>query len=148
MSMNRLNLESLLGRFFDASMLSTYCTSRLGQSGKGNSSVLASRICRAWSKPTFEPNALESTRVEKASSTKKSAATTQSRKRKRPIAAVTVTRGQSFQTIATQHAGHSHVCNTFIVRRTGTDDTVPLRINTPRAIAMMMHAMHILSDRA
>ena len=84
MSMNRLSLESLLARFFDANMLSAYCTSRLGQSGKGNSSVLASRICRAWGKPTFEPNALDSTGADKASSAKKSAATTQPQKRKRP----------------------------------------------------------------
>ena len=77
MSMNRLSLESLLGRFFDTNLLSVYCTARLGQSGKGNASVLASRICRAWSKPAFQPKPL-------ASSGGDSASAAQPKKLKRP----------------------------------------------------------------
>ena len=54
MTMNNLNAESLLARFFDSSVLSEYCTKRLDVSGKGNEATLAARISRAWNKDTFE----------------------------------------------------------------------------------------------
>ena len=59
MSVNNLSAEALLARFFDASMLRSYCESRLGVSGKGNEATLAARIAKAWSKPDFEPLPLE-----------------------------------------------------------------------------------------
>jgi hypothetical protein len=55
MGMNALSAEMLLARFFDASVLSPYCISRLGKSGKGGDATLASRIAREWAKPTFQP---------------------------------------------------------------------------------------------
>uniref|UniRef100_A0A7S4K9F4 Uncharacterized protein n=1 Tax=Odontella aurita TaxID=265563 RepID=A0A7S4K9F4_9STRA len=54
MSMNDLSAEALLARFFDASILSRYCVSRLGVSGKGNEATLAARIGRKWSRSDFE----------------------------------------------------------------------------------------------
>jgi hypothetical protein len=45
----------LLARFFAASMLSEYCEARLGKSGKGSEAILAARIAREWSKPSFLP---------------------------------------------------------------------------------------------
>lgn len=59
MAMNDLSAEALLARFFDASVLRSYCESRLGVSGKGNEATLAARLAKAWSKPDFEPLPLE-----------------------------------------------------------------------------------------
>jgi hypothetical protein len=59
MAVNNLSAEALLARFFDASVLRSYCESRLGVSGKGNEATLAARIAKAWSKPDFEPLPLE-----------------------------------------------------------------------------------------
>jgi hypothetical protein len=59
MAMNDLSAEALLARFFDASVLQSYCESRLGVSSKGNEATLAARIAKAWSKPDFEPLPLE-----------------------------------------------------------------------------------------
>lgn len=59
MSMNDLSSEALLARFFDASILRTYCERRLGVSSKGNAATLAARVAKAWSKPDFEPLPLE-----------------------------------------------------------------------------------------
>ena len=86
MSMNRLSLDSLLGRFFDKNLLSAYCTSRLGQSGRGNASVLASRIFRAWSKPKFKlkPRARSAPRCGKSLEAEHSPAAAKPKKRKRP----------------------------------------------------------------
>lgn len=55
MAVNDLSAEALLARFFDVSVLRTYCEHRLGVSGKGNEATLAARIARAWSKPNFDP---------------------------------------------------------------------------------------------
>jgi len=51
MGVNSISAEQLLARFFDSSMLSSYCEKKLGKSGKGTESTLASRIVAAWSKP-------------------------------------------------------------------------------------------------
>lgn len=59
MAVNDLSAEALLARFFDASVLRTYCERRLGVSGKGNEATLAARVARAWSKPNFDPLPLE-----------------------------------------------------------------------------------------
>mmetsp|Transcript_6593 Transcript_6593/g.8030 ORF Transcript_6593/g.8030 Transcript_6593/m.8030 type:complete len:149 (+) Transcript_6593:219-665(+) len=55
LNVNNLNAEGLLARFFGADMLSTYCITVLGKSGKGKEPVLAARISREWSKPDFSP---------------------------------------------------------------------------------------------
>eukprot|EP00037_Helgoeca_nana_P012122 m.109441 g.109441 ORF g.109441 m.109441 type:complete len:375 (+) comp21265_c0_seq1:129-1253(+) len=55
MGVNNLNPEALLARFFDCSLLATYCKSSLGKSPNGNTAVLASRIAAQWSRPTFVP---------------------------------------------------------------------------------------------
>lgn len=55
MAMNNLSAEALLARFFDASVLGTYCERRLGVSSKGNGATIAARIAKAWSKSDFEP---------------------------------------------------------------------------------------------
>jgi hypothetical protein len=55
MGVNNLNPEALLARFFDSSLLATYCKSSLGKSPNGNTAVLASRIAAQWSRPTFVP---------------------------------------------------------------------------------------------
>ncbi|KAL7533684.1 hypothetical protein ACHAXR_008073 [Thalassiosira sp. AJA248-18] len=59
MAMNDFSAEALLARFFDVSVLRTYCERRLGVSSKGNAATLAARVARAWSKPTFGPLPLE-----------------------------------------------------------------------------------------
>jgi hypothetical protein len=53
MAVNSLSAEMMLARFFDASVLSSYASARLGKSGTGSAATLAARIAREWSKPTF-----------------------------------------------------------------------------------------------
>ena len=53
MGVNSLSDEMLLARFFDASLLGTYCRERLGKSDKGGAATLAARIARAWSHEDF-----------------------------------------------------------------------------------------------
>jgi hypothetical protein len=48
----------LLARFFDEALMSSYCETRLGKSGKGTSATLAARIAACWAKPTFQPLAV------------------------------------------------------------------------------------------
>mmetsp|Transcript_24325 Transcript_24325/g.34847 ORF Transcript_24325/g.34847 Transcript_24325/m.34847 type:complete len:338 (+) Transcript_24325:44-1057(+) len=55
MAMNNLSAEALLARFFNVTLLRSYCEDRLDVSSKGNEATLAARIARAWSKPNFEP---------------------------------------------------------------------------------------------
>jgi hypothetical protein len=51
MAMNQLSAEMLLARFFDATLLGTYCEKKLGKSAKGSAVILAARIAREWAKP-------------------------------------------------------------------------------------------------
>lgn len=51
MQVNSLSVEMLLARFFDTSLLGSYCEKRLGKSAKGSASTLAARIVSAWGKP-------------------------------------------------------------------------------------------------
>ena len=74
MSVNHLNPEQMLARFFDAAVLGTYCSTRLGKSDKGSAATLAGRIAREWARPDFggddgaddEPSAPTSSAAPKA----------------------------------------------------------------------------------
>jgi hypothetical protein len=44
--MNDLSAEALLARFFDVSVLRSYCEDRLGVTGKGNEATLAAKLPR------------------------------------------------------------------------------------------------------
>ena len=56
MQVNSLSAEMLLARFFDTSLLGSYCEKRLGKSAKGSASTLAARIVSAWGKPRQRSN--------------------------------------------------------------------------------------------
>ena len=55
MHVNGLSYEMLLVSYVDVGLLSEYCSTRLGKSGKGGASTLAARIAREWAKPAFRP---------------------------------------------------------------------------------------------
>ena len=55
MHVNSLSYEMLLANYLDAGLLSEYCETRLGKSGKGSAATLAERIAREWAKPSFQP---------------------------------------------------------------------------------------------
>ena len=83
MAINSLSAEALLARFFDASMLSEYCETRLGKSGKGGTAVLAARIAREWNKSGFSPLTLKTESAEVGSTIDATSSSVVSGKRKR-----------------------------------------------------------------